>query len=162
APGRGVPSPRPRPGLRAPVAAVVYAPLQWVFDRSAAAGIDEGQLLSISLSAATEEIGTQQDELVRQMYEALGDVLPETRQAALAGAVVTREPRATFRAVPGSARLRPSARTALRGLALAGAWTDTGWPATREGAVRGGRAAAAVVLAESPARARRGERSAAA
>jgi uncharacterized protein with NAD-binding domain and iron-sulfur cluster len=28
------------------------------------------------------------------------------------------------------------------GLVLAGAWTDTGWPATMEGAVRSGQAAA--------------------
>ena len=59
---------------------------------------------------------------------------------------MTREHAATFRAAPGTAALRPGARTALRGLALAGAWTDTGWPATLEGAVLSGRRAAAVVL----------------
>jgi hydroxysqualene dehydroxylase len=30
----------------------------------------------------------------------------------------------------------------LPGLTVAGAWTDTGWPATMEGAVQSGRAAA--------------------
>jgi uncharacterized protein with NAD-binding domain and iron-sulfur cluster len=51
---------------------------------------------------------------------------------------VTRERRATFRQVPGTARLRPQAATDLPGLALAGSWTDTGWPDTMEGAVRSG------------------------
>ena len=62
--------------------------------------------------------------------------------------IVTREGAATFRAVPGTRRLRPPARTAVPGLYLAGAWTDTGWPATMEGAVRSGTAAAAAVLAD--------------
>jgi hydroxysqualene dehydroxylase len=43
--------------------------------------------------------------------------------------------------------LRPGPTTSRPGLAVAGAWTDTGWPATTEGAVRSGRAAAASVLA---------------
>src|SRR5262249_18385019 len=55
---------------------------------------------------------------------------------------VTRERRATFRQEPGCAALRPAAATALPGLTLAGAWTDTGWPDTMEGAVRSGVAAA--------------------
>jgi uncharacterized protein with NAD-binding domain and iron-sulfur cluster len=51
---------------------------------------------------------------------------------------VTREKRATFRQVPGTAKLRPKAATGLPGLVLAGSWTDTGWPDTMEGAVRSG------------------------
>jgi uncharacterized protein with NAD-binding domain and iron-sulfur cluster len=55
---------------------------------------------------------------------------------------VTRERAATFRQSPGTLAARPGQRTRLPGLALAGAWTDTGWPATMEGAVRSGDAAA--------------------
>ena len=51
---------------------------------------------------------------------------------------VTRERRATFRGLPGTARLRPAAATGLPGLVLAGSWTATGWPDTMEGAVRSG------------------------
>lgn len=134
--------------LATPVAAVLDSPLQWLFDRTSAAGLDEGQLVSISLSHATNEIGVPQQELVRRMTDALGDLLPAARAATVVDANVTREPNATFKATPGSRRHRPQARTAVRGLALAGAWTDTGWPATMEGAVRSGHAAASVVLAE--------------
>ncbi|HET6793679.1 MAG TPA: FAD-dependent oxidoreductase, partial [Acidimicrobiales bacterium] len=57
----------------------------------------------------------------------------------------------TFAARPGTATLRPPAATALPGLVLAGAWTDTGWPATMEGAVRSGYAAArALTLSPVP------------
>jgi uncharacterized protein with NAD-binding domain and iron-sulfur cluster len=59
---------------------------------------------------------------------------------------VTREHAATFRQAPGTRPLRPGPRTALPGLYLAGAWTDTGWPATMEGAVRSGIAAAREAL----------------
>ena len=54
---------------------------------------------------------------------------------------MTREHAATFRAAPG-ARACARAATGVPGLVLAGAWTDTGWPATMEGAVRSGHAAA--------------------
>ena len=69
-------------------------------------------------------------------------LLPAARDAQVLDFAVTHEPRATFRAAPGARRLRPGTRTATQGLFLAGAWTDTGWPATMEGAVRSGLAAA--------------------
>ena len=46
----------------------------------------------------------------------------------------------------GTRRHRPGCRTAAPALLLAGAWTDTGWPATMEGAVRSGVAAARAAL----------------
>jgi uncharacterized protein with NAD-binding domain and iron-sulfur cluster len=55
---------------------------------------------------------------------------------------VLREPDATFTCTPGAEALRPGARTPLAGLYLAGDWTDTGLPATIEGAVRSGFTAA--------------------
>ena len=59
---------------------------------------------------------------------------------------MTRERHATFRPAPGTARLATGARDpATPGLVLAGAWTATGWPATMEGAVRSGEAAAAAL-----------------
>jgi squalene-associated FAD-dependent desaturase len=60
---------------------------------------------------------------------------------------VVREKRATFAATPDQLRRRPAARTRWRNLVLAGDWTDTGWPATIEGAIRSGFTAAGAVSA---------------
>ncbi len=60
---------------------------------------------------------------------------------------VVKERRATFAATPAQDARRPSARTALRNLVLAGDWTATGLPATIEGAIRSGRHAATVLAA---------------
>jgi squalene-associated FAD-dependent desaturase len=60
---------------------------------------------------------------------------------------VVKEKRATFTATAQQEVRRPEARTALAAnVALAGDWTDTGLPATIEGAIRSGRTAADVVL----------------
>jgi squalene-associated FAD-dependent desaturase len=134
--------------LDEPFAAVVGSPLQWLFDRTASSGLEHGQLVSLSLSAAEQELDLTRARLVERAAKAIARMLAEARTAQLLDATVTREPAATFRAAPGSARLRPPARTDLPGLALAGAWTDTGWPATMEGAVRSGTAAAEQVLAQ--------------
>ena len=139
-------------------AAGVHTPVQWVFDRTASAGLDGGrQYLVISLSAADEELGMTVEDLRTRYLAALAELLPAARGAGVEAFFVTREHAATFRAVPGARALRPGPRTAIPGLLLAGTWTDTGWPATMEGAVRSGRSAATEALA---AFARRPERAA--
>jgi hydroxysqualene dehydroxylase len=134
--------------LDAPFAAAVHSPLQWLFDRTEASGVDRGQLVAVSLSAADHLLERTQEEIVADTAAALGRLLPAARDAEILSGAVTREPAATFRAAPGSALLRPPARTHVAGLALAGAWTDTRWPATMEGAVRSGLAAARDVLSQ--------------
>jgi squalene-associated FAD-dependent desaturase len=134
--------------LEAPIVAVVGSPLQWLFDRTAAAGVETGQLVTVSLSAADAEIKLPKAQIVARVTDALTRMSARARRATLLDAAVTRSPRATFRAVPGAGRFRPPARTDLPGLALAGAWTDTGWPATMEGAVRSGHAAAREALTQ--------------
>jgi len=99
---------------------------------------DDGQYLAVSLSAADEYVNMSVAELREMFVPALAELFPEARAATVTEFFVTRERRATFRQVPGTARLRPKSATALPGLALAGAWTDTGWPDTMEGAVRSG------------------------
>ena len=59
---------------------------------------------------------------------------------------VVKERRATFAQTPAEVTRRPPARTALTNLYLAGDWTDTGLPATLEGAVRSGHTAARAVI----------------
>lgn len=138
-----------------PLAAAVDSPVQFVFDHTVAAGMDPDgpeQCLVVSLSAADASIGGRPDDLVRTFHDALGDLFPAARRAALVDGVVSREHTATFRGRPGTAALRPSSTTSLPGLArvfVAGAWCDTGWPATMEGAVRSGTDAARAALENS-------------
>ncbi|HUZ10190.1 MAG TPA: hydroxysqualene dehydroxylase HpnE [Acidimicrobiales bacterium] len=129
-----------------PVAATVGSPAQFIFDRTESAGAVTGQCLSISLSAADAYIGLRPEELVRTFTTALGDLFPAARHARLVDGVVSREHAATFRGAPGTAALRPPNLTSVDGLFLAGAWCDTGWPATMEGAVRSGVGAAALAV----------------
>jgi squalene-associated FAD-dependent desaturase len=129
-----------------PFAAAVDSRLQWVFDRTEGAGLTRGQYLAISLSAADDELQMTVEDLRARYIPALRELFPAAREAAVEAFFVTREHSATFRATPGGRARRPGPRTALPGLALAGSWTDTGWPATMEGAVRSGRAAAREVL----------------
>jgi squalene-associated FAD-dependent desaturase len=145
-----------RPVLDEPFAAGVHTPVQWVFDRTIPAGLRRGQYLAISLSAADDELGMSCEQLRARFEPALAELLPGARSAQLQEFIVTREHAATFRAAPGSRALRPGARTALPGLFLAGAWTDTGWPATMEGAVRSGRLAAREALSGPAATRERG------
>lgn len=129
-----------------PFVATVDSPLQWLFDRSEGAGLERGQLLAVSLSGAEVWLGRPRAELQLVFERALAELFPAARAARVEQFFVTSEPAATFRQAPGCGALRPGTKTALPGLFLAGAWTDTGWPATMEGAVRSGHAAARAAL----------------
>ncbi len=131
-----------------PFAAGVDSPVQWVFDRTAQSGLTDGggQYLAISLSGAAAEIEERTADLRERFVPALAALFPPARRATVRSFFVTREPAATFRQAPGTAALRPGPITGVPGLFLAGAWTDTGWPATMEGAVRSGVAAASAAL----------------
>jgi squalene-associated FAD-dependent desaturase len=133
--------------MEVPFAAGVGTPVQWVFDRTESSGILAGQYLVVSLSAVDAELQMTSEELRARYLPALAELFPAATGASVRAFFVTREHSATFRAVPGARALRPQAETELPGLLLAGSWTDTGWPATMEGAVRSGRAAAQAALA---------------
>ncbi|MET7302906.1 hydroxysqualene dehydroxylase HpnE [Embleya sp. NPDC005575] len=135
-----------RPVLDVPLAAGIGSPVQWMFDRSAGHGLAAGRYVAVSLSAAGREIDLTSAQLRDRFVPELARVLPSARDARVERFVVTKERAATFRPAPGSGRLRPGPRTGLAGLALAGAWTATGWPATMEGAVRSGLSAAREAL----------------
>src|SRR5262249_694209 len=96
-------------------------------------------------------------ELREQFLPALEQLFPTAAGAQITDFFVTRERRATFRQAPGIGAIRPGTATSVPGLVLAGAWTDTGWPDTMEGAVRSGEQAAKELiskLAPQPAAAR--------
>jgi hydroxysqualene dehydroxylase len=130
-----------------PFAAGVATPVQYLFDRTEAAGLQKGQYLAVSVSGAEKEMVLSSGQLRTRYLSALEALFPRARHAAVRNFYVSREHAATFRATPQSQELRPTSRTSVRGLVLAGAWTDTGWPATLEGAVLSGHAAAREVFA---------------
>ncbi|WP_069812318.1 hydroxysqualene dehydroxylase HpnE [Streptomyces sp. TP-A0874] len=137
-----------RPVLRQPFLAALGSSVQWVFDRTEASGMTgEGQYLVLSQSAAQDGIDQPVAALRKHYLPELERLLPDAREAEVLDFFVTRERTATFAAVPGVNGLRPATATGLPGIHLAGAWTDTGWPATMEGAVRSGTAAARAAVA---------------
>ena len=131
-----------------PLAAGVDSPVQFVFDRTEAAGMsrEDGQCLALSISAADKEIGERPEVLIERYSKAIVELFPRASKAKVLDAVVSRERHATFRGLPGTARARAATSTRIDNLFLAGAWTDTGWPATMEGAVRSGARAASQAL----------------
>jgi squalene-associated FAD-dependent desaturase len=131
---------------RLPFAAALESPVQWVFDKTRAAGVTSGQYLAVSQSAADDYVDVPSARIREEFLPALEQLFPAAADAKVLDFFVTRERRATFRQGPGTGRLRPGAGTVVPGLALAGAWTETGWPDTMEGAVRSGQNAAEHII----------------
>lgn len=142
--------------------AAVGSDVQWVFDRTGPSGLDAAvgwpghQYLAVSLSAAQRWVDVPAEAVVDRFLLALRELFPAAAGARVVDAFVTRERRATFVAAPGTAALRPTARTAVPGLVLAGAWTATGLPDTMEGAVVSGHAAVRALTATGSPSARAG------
>ena len=132
-------------------AAFIHSEVQWVFNRSRLGRDDEteGQHLVLSISAPGDLFALDKEALRARLLPQLRAALPAAREATLVRYLAVKEPEATF--VPAPALARPGPRTPLANLFLAGAWTDTGWPATLESAVRSGLAAAATLDAEAGA-----------
>lgn len=135
-----------RPVLEEDFFAGLGGPVQWVFDRTRTAGLRSGQYLAVSLSAADDIIDLTTAQIRVLILPALFALVPAARHAVVRDFFVTRSRTATFSPAPGTAALRPPNATRAPGLVLAGAHTDTGWPATMEGAVRSGDTAADVLL----------------
>lgn len=115
--------------------------IQWIFHKGGG-----HYLVVVSASRGLEARSTS--EIVRLAVAELCEFFAGARRASLTDSRVIREPRATFSVRPGLGIARPGPRTPYRNVFLAGDWTDSGWPATMEGAVRSGyRAANAVIEA---------------
>ena len=132
-----------RPLLGGPLAALLGSDAHWVFDRGSLTGHppERGQYLTVVSSGVPELLEIRGrglvDRIAGQLTERLGD-------AELLWSRVSREPYATIALRPGSQR--PGVETQNERVVRAGAWTDTGWPATMESAVRSGRRAAQHLL----------------
>src|SRR5437879_1013203 len=130
-----------------PFVTVLDRTTQWIFNKSRLSeGRGEGRYLQSVISASYGLMQRSRQEIINLCLGELQQVLPETRKARLVKATVVKETAATFSPQPGSDRWRPSQRTPLPNLFLAGDWTATGWPATMEGAVRSGYLAAEAIL----------------
>jgi squalene-associated FAD-dependent desaturase len=117
---------------------------QWVFNRGEVA---PGEwYLQIVVSAARQFRGLGHDEVERRVVAELRQRLPALADAKLLRARVITEHAATFSAVPGVDRWRPMQTSPIENLFVTGDWTNTGWPATMEGAVRSGYLAAEAML----------------
>ena len=127
--------------LQHDLAALLGSPAHWVFDRGRLTGHEpeRGQYLTVVSSGAPELLEVRGKELVELIA---GEVMSRLGRAELLWSRLSREPAATFAARPGTAKQRPGFATSRPNVARAGAWTDTGWPATMESAVRSGREAA--------------------
>jgi squalene-associated FAD-dependent desaturase len=132
--------------LRPPIAALLGSDAHWVFDRGALTGHapERGQYLTVVSSGAPELMELRGRDLVERIA---GELTGRLGGAELLWSRVSREPAATIAVRPGSERERPGPETARPGVTRAGAWTGTGWPATMEGAVRSGLAAARALTA---------------
>jgi squalene-associated FAD-dependent desaturase len=110
---------------------------EWVFAKPG--------VVSVTVSAADRVIDQPADVLAARVWADLAQSFGQDA-AAIPPWRVVKERRATFAATPQQMRLRPGARTGLAdNLILAGDWTDTGLPATIEGAIRSGFTAARAV-----------------
>ncbi len=107
--------------------------IQWVFRRE--------RHLSLVISAAYRFAGLTNDELAGIALEDLRSVFGGAVQEP-SHVLVIRERKATFAPTPGNENRRPGAETGIFNLFLAGDWTDTGLPATIEGAIVSGQRAA--------------------
>jgi squalene-associated FAD-dependent desaturase len=115
------------------------SPFDWVFNRNANWGWKgEGQYLSFVASAAGEWARMTEKELVEMVWGELKQRCPGAREARVLYAKVTREMAATFRWTEETDSLRLPCETPFPNVFLAGDWTDTGLPATIEGACLSG------------------------
>ncbi|MBI2685084.1 MAG: FAD-dependent oxidoreductase [Acidobacteria bacterium] len=110
--------------------------IQWFFNK------DGGRYLQLVISASRSLLEMPRQQVIDLALKELREFLPAARDAQLVKAHVVKEARATFSASPGLHQHRPESKTRLANLWLAGDWTNSGWPATMEGAVRSGYKAA--------------------
>jgi squalene-associated FAD-dependent desaturase len=126
-------------------AALLGSPVHWIFDRGRLIGRqpEQGQYLTVISSGVPELMELRGRELLELVVRELSARFGALE---LLWSRVSREPEATIALRPGVER--PAPGIVRPGVALAGAWTGTGWPATMESAVRSGGVAARALLSD--------------
>jgi squalene-associated FAD-dependent desaturase len=128
----------PEAGQGAPILGLIGGAAQWLFLR--------GDVVSVTVSAARDLVEAPAEEIAARLWRDVAQALALDTDPPPPCRVV-KERRATFAQVPAELPRRAPTRTRLANLFLAGDWTDTGLPATIEGAIRSGHAAAEAVRA---------------
>lgn len=114
---------------------------QWIFDRRI---YGQPGLMAVVISGPGEHMNLSNEEFIRRVKQEVSHHFPfwpKPQQA-----MVIREKRATFHCPVDVNKIRPGNKTPVRGLWIAGDYTDTGLPATLEGAIRSGLRAAKGVI----------------
>ena len=138
--------------LDEPFVGLLDSPVHWVFSRDhiqgATAG-QEGHVVTAVVSGARDLIDKTAVELEELTLKELARLLPEAAGVRVLHRMVYKARSATFAATPETEPLRPDATTEWGNFWLAGDWTNTGLPATIEGAILSGNRAARAVDAAS-------------
>ncbi len=124
-----------RPITDLPHAVLLDRTMQWLFRKSET-------YVQCVVSASRDLLPLSRADVVDLACRELREFFPAARQAKLERSHVVKEVRATYSIRPGLEAYRPRPETPYGNVFLAGDWTDTGWPATMEGAVRSGYRAA--------------------
>ena len=120
--------------------------IQWMFNKSRLQGRnDEGSYLELVVSSSKTLVDKSRQEIIDLAMRELAEFFPDVTQAKVVKSTVIKEIYATYSPKPGVDEYRPGAKSDWARVFLAGDWTATGWPATMEGAVRGGYLAAEAV-----------------
>ena len=122
--------------------------IQWMFHKSkllTASGAESNSYVELVVSSSKTLVEKSRQEIIDLALSELREFFPGAREANLVKATVIKEVHATYSPRPGIESHRPSPETVWPRIFLAGDWTATGWPATMEGAVRSGYAAAQCV-----------------
>jgi len=118
-----------------PILGIIGGTAQWLFSFE--------DRCSITVSGADALLDQDRAMLAETFWRDIRRAL--NFEAPLPAWQIVKERRATFAATPEQERRRPGARTRWRNLMLAGDWTNTGLPATIEGALRSGETAAQTI-----------------
>jgi squalene-associated FAD-dependent desaturase len=113
--------------------------------RRDAGATETNSYVELVVSSSKNLVDKSKNEIVDMALAELREFVPGARAANLLKSTVIKEVHATYSPRPGIESFRPQPETVWPRVFLAGDWTATGWPATMEGAVRSGYAAAQCV-----------------
>jgi squalene-associated FAD-dependent desaturase len=129
------------PRLPLPMMGLRHGVVDWLFDRDALCA-EPGMLAAVISAPAPDALPADEAALIAMVLNDARRIVPDLPAPEWARVLVER--RATFASTPGLTR--PGVRLGVKSLFLAGDWGEGEYPATLEGAVRSGVAAASALL----------------